>query len=135
MVIKAQIMNSNRPTKINTLDLNRLSGQEDLPKFGGNANKAPVVPQKEPVVELDAATVMESQPTEKLEIDDFVLAVDQFLTPCDIKDTMAGYLPTFMTRLHSLKRLCKIEKFEAHVMKAIRETAVLAIQTRIVEGP
>ena len=68
-----------------------------------------------------------------MEIDEFKRAYDTFLTPCDIKDTMVNYLPLFLTRLHAVKRLCKVEKYEEKVMRAMRSLTIAVLQPRINE--
>jgi len=70
---------------------------------------------------------------ESKEIQDFGKALEAFLTPGDLKDTMASYLPAFLQRLHSTKKLCTIEKHPENVTKVIRNAVVNIVKTRTVE--
>ena len=56
------------------------------------------------------------------------------MTPVDLKDTMAGYLPAFLASLHTVKKLYKVaEKHPDKVMRAIRDKIVSMVKLRITE--
>lgn len=55
------------------------------------------------------------------------------MKPVDLKDTMTGYLQNFLTRLHNVKKLCTVEKYEEHVLKVLREQTITIIESKAVE--
>ena len=78
--------------------------------------------------------VLQEYALERKEIDEFKRAYEALLTPVDLKDTMAGYLPAFLAALHSVKKLQKIaEKHTEKVQKAIRDKTVEVVCSRITE--
>ena len=77
---------------------------------------------------------MEKYDQERSEIEEFKRVYIALLTPVDdLKDTMAGYLPAFLTSLHSIKKLFKVEKHAEKVMKVIRSKIIEVIRTRVDE--
>ena len=59
---------------------------------------------------------------------------EALLTPVDLKDTMAGYLPAFLERLHTVKKLHKLaDKLPEKVTKAVREKIVSVVRMQITD--
>ena len=82
----------------------------------------------------DPDVVLEGYVNERREIDEFARVYEALLTPVDLKDTMAGYLPAFLASLHTVKKLHKLaEKLPEKATKAMREKIVSVIRMRITE--
>ena len=57
---------------------------------------------------------------------------EALLTPVDLKDTMAGYLPAFLDRLHLIKKQHKLaDKLPEKAGKAVREKIVSVVKAQI----
>ena len=82
-------MNPSQPVTIGGVTI-----QQKLPTFGGGAQDDSVE-QVEQIAERDESpdVVLRDYPLERKEIEEFKRAYEAFLTPADLKDTMAGYFP------------------------------------------
>ena len=67
---------------------------------------------------------------ESSEIEAFGGACEALLSPLDLKDTMAAHLPAFLSGLHTVKKLYKVEKHGAQVTRVIREKIDEVIKSR-----
>ena len=85
------MMNPSQPVTIGGVTI-----QQKLPTFGGGAQDDSIE-QVEQIAERDESpdVVLRDYPLERKEIEEFKRAYEAFLTPADLKDTMAGYFPAF----------------------------------------